>query len=280
VRKLLYAGVTFAASVWSPFLVSAQEEHAFSFSEVAGNSLAWSCEGSGEPTIALIAGGGLNAHDSFGRIYHSYDGPGRICMYDRAGIGESKFSAPRTRTLKELVGELHELAAIEQWADLVLVAHSFGGFIARAFADEYPDEVLGILLVDVAHEDWMPRLRTKMSSEDWAIMQGILDWNTRTFHENYLEAQESVRGTRLRNDLPITVLSRGIPHTAIRVAHMSYEGVDLYEAEHQALQLALRELSSNSQHRVAKYSSHTFNDYDPWLVVDEIKSLIGRLAGE
>jgi len=201
-------------------------------------------------------------------------------MYDRAGIGESKFSEPHTRTLSELVEELHELSVNERWGDLVLVPHSFGGFIGRAFADKYPDETLAILLIDVAHEDWLPGLKAKMSPADWAIMEGIVDWNTRTFHEDYFNAQESVRGTKLRDGLPITVLSRGIAHTTIRVARMSYEGVDLYEAGHQALQARLPDLSSNSEHRVAKYSSHLFNDYDPWLVIDEIKLLVSRLAKE
>ena len=279
-RIFICASLILTASVGWPLLVEAQDEHVFSFSPVAGNRLAWSCEGAGEPTIALIAGGGLDAHDSFGRIYHAYDGPGRICMYDRAGIGESNFSKPHTRTLDELVEELHDLSVNEHWGDLVLVPHSFGGFIGRAFADKYPDETLAILLIDVAHEDWLPRLRAKMSPEDWAIMEGILDWNTRTFHEDFLNAQESMRGTKLRDGLPITVLSRGIPHTTVRVARMSYEGVDLYEAEHQALQAKLSELSSDSEHRVAKYSSHLFNDYDPWLVIDEIKRLVSRLGNE
>jgi pimeloyl-ACP methyl ester carboxylesterase len=280
VRTLVHTGLVLAAGVCAPSLVGAQEQHAFSFSQVAGNTLAWSCKGSDGPTMALIAGGGLNAHDSFGRIYHSYDGPGRICMYDRAGIGESKFSEPHTRTLDDLVAELHDLSVNEHWGDLVLVAHSFGGFIARAFADKYPDEVLGLLLMDVAHEDWVPQLEAKMSSGDWAIMEEILAWNTRTFHEDYLEAQESVRGTKLKGGLPITVLSRGIPHTTIRVARMSYDGVDLYEAEHQALQNRLPELSSNSEHRVAKYASHIFDDYDPWFVIDEIELLLNRITEE
>jgi len=273
---LAYTGLALAAAYGSPLPLGAQDEHQFSFSSVAGNDLAWSCEGSGEPTITLVAGGGLSAHDSFGRIYHSYDGPGRICMYDRAGIGESTFPEPHTRTLNDLVEELHVLSTNEHWGDLVLVAHSFGGFIARAFADKYPHEVLGILLMDVAHEDWIPRLEAKMRPADWVIMEGILDWNTRTFHEDYIEAQESVRGTKLADGLPVTVLSRGIPHTTIRLARMSYEGVDLYEAEHQALQARLPELSSNSEHRVAKYASHVFNDYDPWFVIEEIKLLVSR----
>jgi pimeloyl-ACP methyl ester carboxylesterase len=277
-RQHPVAHALLAAIASLPSIAAAQEEHVFDFSPVAGNEIAWSCAGTGGPTIVLIAGGGLSAHDTFGRAYHAYDGPGRLCMYDRAGIARSTFPSPHTRTLDELVAELHELSMQQNWADLLLVAHSFGGFVARAFADRYPDEVVAMLLLDVAHEDWLPRLEAGMSAADWSIMQRLLDWNTRTFHEDYVEAQEAVRKTRLRDGLPITVLARGVPHTRIRLERMSYAGVDLYENEHRALQPTFLKLSTNAEYRIARYSSHVFDDYDPWLVIDEIKSLVGRAA--
>jgi pimeloyl-ACP methyl ester carboxylesterase len=255
---------------------TAQQEHKWQFSEVAGNRIAWSCSGNGQPTMVLIAGGGLTAHDSFGRIYHNYDGPGRLCMYDRAGLGESKFNNPKTRTLDQMVDELHEVSRANSWGDAVLVAHSFAGFIARAYANKHPDEVRAILFLDVAQEDWLPRLKEKMSASDWAIMERILTWTERTFHEDYVEAQESVRATKLRKNLPITVLSRGIPHTRIRIERMSYEGIDIYENENTVAQGKIAALSNNSEHRIARYSSHVFNDFDPWIVIDEIKLLVKR----
>jgi pimeloyl-ACP methyl ester carboxylesterase len=255
----------------------AQEDHEYQLTPISGNRIAWSCEGDGAPTIVLIAGSGLSAHDSFGRIFHSYDGPGRICMYDRAGMGKSVFAQPITRTTDQLTAELHQLAAIEDWGQLIVVAHSFGGFIARAYADEYRREVVGMLLLDVAHEDWLPHLQAKMSDSDWSIMEQVVEWNERSYYEDYFEAQEAARSTRLQEDLPITILSRGIPHTRIRLARMSYAGIDLYEAEHSTLQAKLEALSSRTEHRIARYSSHDFNESDPWLVIEEIKLLIGRL---
>jgi pimeloyl-ACP methyl ester carboxylesterase len=198
-------------------------------------------------------------------------------MYDRAGLGESTFVDPHTRTLSDLVNELHRLAVDENWGKMMLVPHSFAGFIARAYTDRYPEEILGILFLDVAHEDWLPRLQAQMSAADWAIMERILAWNEATFQEDYIEAQEAVRGTQLRDNLPITILSRGIPHTRIRLEHMSYEGIDIYEREHNALQADLLNLSSNSVRRIAEYSSHVFNDYDPWLVIEEINLLAHRI---
>lgn len=85
-----------------PLISMGQEIHEYRFATIGGNEIAWSCSGTGVPTIALIAGLGLDAHGSFDRIYHNYDGPGRICIYDRAGMGESTFPNARTRTLDEL----------------------------------------------------------------------------------------------------------------------------------------------------------------------------------
>jgi hypothetical protein len=72
-----------------PLYAMSQEAHEFQIETISGNQIAWSCEGEGSPTIVLVAGMGLDAHASFSRIYHNYDGAGRICMYDRAGMGES-----------------------------------------------------------------------------------------------------------------------------------------------------------------------------------------------
>jgi hypothetical protein len=266
-----------ASLLFSSFVV-AQEDHKFQFAAIGGNKIAWSCEGRGEPLIVLIAGGGLSAHDSFGRSYHSYKGPGRICMYDRAGMGNSTFVSPNTRTLEQLVAELHELSVQNRWGAKMLVPHSFGGYIARAYTSKHPSEVKGILFLDVAHEDWLPRLKRKMPAADWAIMERIVKWNESKYHEDYFEAQETIRSTKLRNDLPITVITRGLVHSQIRLERMSYEAIDLFDGEHKKLQEAIAMLTSNSQHRVARYASHIFDQYDPWLVNEEIEALARRVV--
>lgn len=250
---------------------------AWQYRAIDGNRIAWSCTGKGTPTIILIAGLGLSAQDTFGRIYQGYDGPGRLCLYDRAGMGDSSLTAPRTRTLDQLIDELHDLGEANGWGSAVLVPHSFGGFIARAYAQKYPRQVLGVLFLDVAQEDYVPKLKAGMSGADWAIMARLLDWNTRTYHEDYLQGQEAVRGLRLDRNLPITVLTRGRPYTAIRAAGISDAGMALYEKAHRALQARIAALSENSRHRVAPRSSHVFNESDPGIVIDEIKRLVKRL---
>jgi pimeloyl-ACP methyl ester carboxylesterase len=66
-----------------------------------------------------------------------------------------------------------DLVALLKAADVpgryVLAAHSFSGTIARVFAGEHPDEVKGIVFVDVL----TPELRAQMTPEEWKIWKRI-----------------------------------------------------------------------------------------------------------
>jgi pimeloyl-ACP methyl ester carboxylesterase len=75
--------------------------------------------------------------------------------YDRAWLGWSD-RIPQPRGVEQLI---HELRTVLDRADVVkpriLVAHSFGGLIAVAYAASYPSEVAGIVLVDpVGASEW------------------------------------------------------------------------------------------------------------------------------
>jgi pimeloyl-ACP methyl ester carboxylesterase len=77
--------------------------------------------------------------------------------YDRAGLGWSD-AGPRPRDVSTLVDELHRgLEASGTRPPYVLVGHSFGGLLVRAYAATYPAEVAGLVLVDAAHEDQLRR---------------------------------------------------------------------------------------------------------------------------
>jgi pimeloyl-ACP methyl ester carboxylesterase len=79
----------------------------------------------------------------------------RACSYDRAGLAWSEASTT-PRLMPTLVDELHQV--IQQAhlpAPFVLVGHSFGGLVIRAFTRAYPAEVGGLVFVDTLHpEEW------------------------------------------------------------------------------------------------------------------------------
>jgi pimeloyl-ACP methyl ester carboxylesterase len=80
----------------------------------------------------------------------------RTVSYDRAGLGWSE-RGPRPRTTQQIVAELRAALSNAGIAPpYVLVGHSFGGFTARLFAHNYPEDVAGMVLVDSIHpNEWL-----------------------------------------------------------------------------------------------------------------------------
>jgi len=79
----------------------------------------------------------------------------RACAYDRAGFGWSD-AGPLPRTVARIVDELHHLlAGAAVPPPYVLVGHSFGGLVARAYVHSHPGDIGGLVLLDPAYpEDW------------------------------------------------------------------------------------------------------------------------------
>jgi pimeloyl-ACP methyl ester carboxylesterase len=77
----------------------------------------------------------------------------RVVAADRSGLGWSD-PAPKPQDAQESARDLHAaLQAAGIPGPYVVAGHSYGGLVVRAFADLYPDEVAGMVLVDASHPD-------------------------------------------------------------------------------------------------------------------------------
>jgi pimeloyl-ACP methyl ester carboxylesterase len=111
--------------------------------------------GAGSPVVVLESGiaasclNWTNIHAEVARFT-------RICSYDRASLGWSE-PATTPRVTSRLIDELHELLkAANISGPYVLVGHSYGGMLVRAYAAKYSDEVAGLVLVDpLPASEWM-----------------------------------------------------------------------------------------------------------------------------
>jgi pimeloyl-ACP methyl ester carboxylesterase len=76
-----------------------------------------------------------------------------VVAYDRAGLGWSD-PAPTPHDAHTSARDLHAaLQAAGIPGPYVVAGHSYGGLVVRAFADLYPDEVAGMVLIDASHPD-------------------------------------------------------------------------------------------------------------------------------
>jgi len=112
--------------------------------------------GSGTPTVVLEAGlGGMSS--AWAWVQSETAEFSHVVSYDRAGLG---WSGPDT-TRKTAVQAARRLRGLLHSADTappyILVGHSMGGFFIRVFADLYPREVAGLVLVDATHPDQQRR---------------------------------------------------------------------------------------------------------------------------
>ena len=136
------------------------------------------------PTVVLECGIGGATAASWGWVQHGVERFAPVVSYDRAGLGWSE-PGPMPRDGLRLVEELHTmLHNAGHPGPYVFVGHSYGGLLARLFADRYPAEIAGVVTVDSSH----PRqfgsarqppaplhvLRMLLPAAPWAARLGLM----------------------------------------------------------------------------------------------------------
>jgi pimeloyl-ACP methyl ester carboxylesterase len=267
-----------------------------------GRHLYLECRGEGSPTVVLEAGYRASARYWTDDLLHADDPrqmvlPAvaeftRVCAYDRPGtiasIGEDDFvsrSDPiaQPRTAPEGVADLHALLqAAEVPGPYVLAAHSLGGLFARLYASTYPDEVVGLVLVDAFSE----RLETLMTPEKWAALvrlnqsvgtdevipiPGYGDVETLKWGTYNAVVREAVAASPLR-PMPLAVLAHGKPFP------QSADAPGFTTGEVEAILLKANEdlatLVPNARLTVATESGHDIHQDQPELVSEAIRQVV------
>ncbi len=117
--------------------------------DIGGRHINMQCTGSGSPTVVLMAG-----LFSWSLVWYKTQPVIaqriRVCAFDRAAYGFSE-PAPQPQIISEVVEDLHKaLHAGSIPGPYVLVGHSLGGLEARVYAQRWPEDVVGMVLVDTS----------------------------------------------------------------------------------------------------------------------------------
>ena len=128
----------------------------------------------GRPVVVL-EGGALQSIDTWDPIFDRVAALAPVIAYDRRGIGRSEFDGDPP-TLAHVNETLHALlAAINAPPPYVLVGHSYGGVLARAFARQYPTEVAGMVYLDVPDTDLTVADLASVSPDAAGVLRSELD---------------------------------------------------------------------------------------------------------
>jgi pimeloyl-ACP methyl ester carboxylesterase len=112
-----------------------------------GARLNFTCLGQGAPTV-LFEAGFTDWAPAWALVQPRIAPFARACSYDRAGSGFSAVG-PLPRTTERIATELHDaLRAGGIAGPYILVGAAFGGDHVQAFADLFPADVAGLVLID------------------------------------------------------------------------------------------------------------------------------------
>ncbi|MBB6482288.1 alpha/beta fold hydrolase [Spirochaeta isovalerica] len=152
-NKIILVFFTFILAACTPKQVALEERFGYQLVNSEDHKLATKTFGKGNVTIILEAG--LNTQcktwiDS--GIVSNLEKHAKVIIYSRPGIypsDNSEHPANISNMIKDLDAVINKLAKGEK---LILVGHSLGGVIIRAYSIKYPKKVDGLVFVDTAHE--------------------------------------------------------------------------------------------------------------------------------
>lgn len=214
-----------------------------------GRELAITCWGSEEPTI-VIEGGGPDGRDSFGDtpLVRALVSEARVCLYDRAGGGDSDPAPNEERSFDDVADYLQALmTAARVDGPKVLVGSSFGGNLMAHYAARHPEDVAGVVLIDTPAPE-------AFSLEEFP--EGAWDHPGNVEHVNLLKMHEPQP-----IEAPLLVLTAGDGQSSV---------------EDQGFWL---QLSSDSR-QVELSGGHDLHEQDPAAVAAEILSFVSAPSSE
>jgi pimeloyl-ACP methyl ester carboxylesterase len=226
--------------------------------ESDGHWLRMRVEGEGSPTVVLEIGiaGPL---EEWAAVQPAVAKFTRVVSYDRIGSNYRQESL----TGKQIAADLHAaLADAHVPPPYVLVGQSFGGVYNRVFASMYPDEVVGMVLLDPAQEQFIDWMKVHHPQEEFSIQP----------HRNWPEAVgvtatlDELKSSGPLPDVPVVVVS------CTRNEHNPFrtEVLPMWTAAHDEWVQQLPQ----GRHVITDKSGHGIQVDQPDLVVDLIREVV------
>ncbi len=242
--------------------------------DVGGYALWMQSRGHGTPTVVFESGGGEDSSEwSNIEPVIRERAKVRTVVYDRAGLGKSDPNPRPYRIEDEATALRHALDQCDIHGAILLVAHSYGGFISEILASE-DKQVKGLVLVDANIPSFFDDKEAAVISARYTPLAEDLIKENPDLGRNLLRQDQAYPATaRYMRDVHIPLNLSVIDITA---EHTWVDAPD----ELAAMRRAHSEFGAASPKRVAIFaegSGHHISRDRPDIVIDAVLHLISEI---
>ncbi|MGE6696374.1 alpha/beta fold hydrolase [Hyphomonas sp. NPDC076900] len=232
----------------------------------------------GSPIVVLLeAGSGLDSEtwNETARMIADETGA-TVISYDRAGMGQSTMPSGSYDIYEEAVRLRRGLLALGQADNLVMVGHSYGGFLIHLYANLYPESISGMVYVDANTPPGIDGIGGPDAVTAPSIRRNDVEHPTRKqrtglrLSRGFAQSMETVRRYPPLCDVPTVIISAGrYPDSTPR------SNVEGWQAGHR--ELAQR---SGGMHVIAQEAGHMVHLDDPDIIVEAVQYIVEKWAGQ
>jgi pimeloyl-ACP methyl ester carboxylesterase len=234
----------------------------------------------GNLTILLESGGG-NDSNEWNRMAPdlAQKTGATVVSYDRAGLGKSDLPETPYDMREEIDWLWQGLKQLKLDKNLILVGHSYGGWLIRLFANDHPDAIRGMVFVDAFTTEFVDALGVEYL--DNHPMMGKLPFPTthpekltkvqralvRVVREGLGPKAEVMRNTSVPKGIPVRVITCGkgfLPKPEEREA---------WRQSHEQMAASIE----GAVLRVAEQSSHMIPWSQPDLIIETVTEIISLI---
>lgn len=248
--------------------------------EVGGRSFATRCAGDEDDrAVMLVSGLGMDMDVSWTSVQSRIGAFARACAYDRLGVGAS--TAPlAAQTFQDMAQDLDRvMKGLGLQRPVVLVAHSLGGMVAMAFAQQNRDDVAAMLLLDATGPgypqrvlDRLPRRSGASGSEERDDWEALLDPASNPERLDGRASFAEADSYAPLGDLPLVVLTHSISEH--RSTTSPRQQADL-ESAWEGGQHRWLALSTASVLERVDLAGHAIQRDQPEVVLQRVRELVG-----
>lgn len=276
--KLLFIAIAAAVSGLAIFVANDPGCPAFQRVDGGGHLMRMWITGEGSPAVVFESGGsGANGAplEMWERVQPAVAGFARTVSYDRAGSGRSA-PGPLPRDARQVARELHTaLAHAGVPPPYILVGHSFGGPLIRVFADLYPGEIAGLVLVDPTQEEfiaWQGKRAAQRGEKNYD------DWKDGREWEDIQSSLAQAQASRVPEGVPV-VLITGMGPRVLPSFLTEKEKLE-YKTNHQMwlkFHTEWVERQLHARHLITENSGHGVPFEEPELVINAIRRMVEQV---